>query len=119
MERKKRQTIPKVVKDLVRHRQNEKCSCCLERGERFHHIYAVAFCKYKPHSFSKNIVLLCKRHHDLFHLGDPDTFQAIYEYVWYLYFHKLPEEQDIIEISNQVVNIIREDINKRDQYFLE
>ena len=119
MNRKKRQHIPKVVRDLVRDRQKGTCVCCVKRGERFHHVYAVAFSKYKIHSFGKNIVLLCLDHHNLFHLGDPDTFQAIYEYVWYLYFRKLPEEQDIIDISNQVVNIIKEDIEKRTQYFSE
>jgi len=117
--RKKRQLIPKAVKERVYHRQKGTCACCLERGERYHHVVAVAFCKYKPHSFDKNVVLLCRYHHDSFHLGDPDTFQSIYEYVWYLYHHKLPEEQDIIDISNQVVDIIKEDIDKRDQYFLE
>lgn len=115
----KRQSIPKRVKEAVRFRQKGLCTCCLQRGERFHHVYAVALCDYQLHSFEKNIVLLCINHHNLFHLGDPDTFQSIYEYVWYLYFHELPEEKDIVDISNKVIEIIKEDIEKRNQYILE
>ncbi len=115
---KERQLISKAVKDSVRHRQKGKCVCCIEKGTSFHHVYAVAFCKNKIHSFDKNIVLLCKHHHDLFHLGDPDTFQCIYEYVWYLYYGTIPEYKDIMNISNKVLDLIKKDIEMRSQYFL-
>lgn len=113
----KRKNISKSIKKIVIERQKGKCACCMEKGERFHHVFAVSRCEDEIYSFEKNIVYLCSKHHDLFHLGHPDTFRSVYEYVWYLYFHKLPEKEDIIDISNKVLSLIEKDIKERSSNF--
>lgn len=95
-----RKKIPKTIKDAVKKRQNGKCACCLERGEHYHHL--IPYCIRKKHDYH-NIFLLCKKHHSLFHLGDPTTFQSMYEYAWYiLQGCYLPENLELSEISLMV-----------------
>jgi len=98
--RKRKQNIPQILKDFVRQRENGNCSLCLRRPDHFHHIVAYSIDKTIIHAH--NIVLLCEEHHKLFHLGDPDTFQAVYEYAWFLQYGSMPEEKDLLEISTIV-----------------
>ena len=102
---KKRKKIPKALKESVKERQKGRCVACLEMGRHYHHV--LAFSLSGEHLDSKNIVLLCKDHHIAFHLGDPETFQAIYEYAWYLRFNKIPEEKDIVDIANEVLKTLK------------
>lgn len=103
--------IPKDTRDKVSKRQKHKCACCLERGEEFHHVRPQHLDKHSANNFDKNIVLLCKNHHLLFHSGDPDTFQTIYEYVWFLYKNKLPEK-DSITVAREVREWLDKDFLK-------
>lgn len=104
---KRRQNIPKYLKDFVRQREDGKCSICINgRGDHFHHIVAYSIDKEIIHAH--NIILLCEEHHKLFHLGDPKTFQSVYEYAWFLKNGKLPENIDLMTISEQVHEAIRE-----------
>jgi len=83
----KRESIPKFQKELIRFRQKNKCACCIEKGEQFHHFNPVAL---GGKNDSNNIILLCKRHHKLLHLADIETITQIYEYVYYLIHNELP-----------------------------
>jgi hypothetical protein len=98
---KRRKKIPKEVKNIVRERQKGRCAICLDYGREYHHL--LAYCLQKKHHVS-NIFLLCKKHHNLFHLGDYDTIQSLYEYAWYVINGKLPEQKDISDISKEVYN---------------
>jgi len=98
-----RKKIPKVIKDAVRSRQNKRCAVCLNYGRHFHHVIAVAIDKTQELNYY-NIMMLCKYHHKLFHLGDPATIQSVYEYAYYVQMGELPEEMDLIEICEEVVN---------------
>ncbi|HUS50929.1 MAG TPA: hypothetical protein VMZ91_12245 [Candidatus Paceibacterota bacterium] len=109
---KYRKKIPQSIKNAVYIRQNGFCACCLNRGVHLHHILAYSLTL--GHINVKNIMLLCENHHKLFHLGDPETFQSIYEYAWYLQYHHLPEEKDLSEISEEVNKLIKEDFHKMD-----
>lgn len=100
MIKKTKQKIPKLIKDFVREREGGKCSICLNRGDHFHHLVAHSIDSEIVHAH--NIMLLCEEHHQLFHLGDPDTFHAVYEYGWYLQHQKMPEEKDLSEIATVV-----------------
>ena len=96
-----RKKLPRILKEAVRERQKGKCVCCLNPGQHFHHLLAYSLCQ--EHHIN-NIFLLCKKHHNLFHLGDPETFQSVYEYAWYVQNGKLPENKDLIEISQEAFN---------------
>jgi hypothetical protein len=102
---KERKKIPKIIKEAVFSRQKGKCVCCMERGCHYHHLLAYSILEMND---VNNVFLLCKKHHLLFHLGDPETYQAIYEYAWYIHFLKLPEEKDLAEISKEVMEILNE-----------
>ena len=118
MNKKNRKKIPESIKERVRIRQNGRCVCCSRIGNRYHHVYPVSFCKNKLYNFSKNIILLCEEHHNKFHTsGDPDTFEAIYEYVWMLYYNEMPEKKEIIEIANEVVDILKKDMDDKTSNF--
>ena len=98
---KRRKNIPKYLKDFVRQRENGNCSICINgRPDHFHHIVAYSIDKTIMHAH--NIILLCEEHHKLFHLGDPETYQMVYEYAWYLQHREMPEEKDLLEISTLV-----------------
>ena len=102
---KKRQNIPQILKDFVRQRENGNCSLCLNSPDHFHHIVAYSIDKEIIHAH--NIILLCKEHHRLFHLGDPETYQAVYEYAWYLQHGAMPEGKDLLEISSLVTENLK------------
>jgi len=97
----KRKKIPKMLKDYIRSRQNGKCACCLERGVSFHHIIAFGI-NSDNELHHRNIIMLCQKHHILFHQGDPETYQSVYEYAWYIQNGKLPSDTDLMTISRQV-----------------
>jgi len=98
-----RKKIPQSIKDVVYNRQGGNCACCLEKGLFFHHLLAYSI---KKEHYVSNLFLLCKNHHNLFHLGNPETFQSLYEYAWYLQNGKLPEEKDLSEISQEVFDYL-------------
>jgi hypothetical protein len=104
--KKNSRKIPEFIKNDVKLRQKGLCACCLNAGRHYHHVRAWSITN--NHIGSKNIILLCEEHHKLFHLGNPDTFQAIYEYAWYLIHNKLPEEKDLSEIANEVAKALDE-----------
>jgi len=101
-----RKKLPKVLKDAVRSRQKHRCAACFNLGRHFHHVVARAIDESQELNYY-NIIMLCKDHHKLFHLGDPETIQTIYEYAWYVQTGKLPEHMDLMEISKQVHKFIR------------
>jgi hypothetical protein len=110
----KRKNIPAAIKRSVHQRQKGKCACCLESGREYHHVLAASLIK-GEYINSENIVLLCKEHHTLFHLGDPETFQQIYEYIWYLIYHKLPSENDLISIAEIVIKDIKRHLSENQE----
>lgn len=99
-----RRSIPKIVKDVVYSRQKGKCACCMETGVEFHHIL--------PYSIENifkatNIVLLCSNHHNLFHLGNIEVIESVYEYGYYLNHLELPENKTIEQIALECIEKIR------------
>ena len=108
----KRKKIPKFIKEIVYTRQNGLCACCTKRAKQLHHI--VAFCISKDQGIlkSKDFIYLCNKHHELFHAGDPDTYQCIYEYAWYLQKGSMPEQKDLHEICSEVHKNIHKNSNR-------
>ena len=96
--------IPKCIKNEVYNRQDGKCVCCMDYGREYHHLFAYSL--NKEHT-AKNIFLLCKNHHKLFHLGDPETYQCIYEYAYYLHKGELPEDPHSILTAEEVIELIK------------
>jgi len=107
----KRKKIPKEIKEVVKIRQNCKCACCLDFGREYHHVIATSRI-FGEYINSKNVVLLCKKHHKLFHLGDPETYQTVYEYVWYIIYGYLPENKDLTSITEEVFSKLKKDFGK-------
>lgn len=93
----KRKKIPKLIKDMVWARQQGRCACCLERGREYHHVKPVALGGTNDYY---NIVLLCKEHHRLLHLGDLETITQVLEYVYYLKNGELPS--DHYELAREI-----------------
>jgi hypothetical protein len=100
----KMRSIPKIVKDVVYSRQKGKCACCMDSGAEYHHILP-----YSIENISKatNIVLLCNYHHNLFHLGDIETIESVFEYGYYLNYLELPENKIIEQIAFECIEKIR------------
>lgn len=108
--------IPVNIRRSVKLRQNGKCCCCIEKGQEFHHVQPNALSKHPANHFENNIVFLCENHHKLLHLGDPDTFQTIYEYVWYLYYKELPSIP-MIEVASQVKDLLNKEFLKKKELY--
>ena len=106
---KHRTQVPQSVKRFVYDRQNGSCACCLERGNgHYHHIVAVHLLPdSRVHNMALNVGLLCERHHLRFHAGDPDTIGQMYEYAYFILFHELPENMDMMDVMQQVVEMIK------------
>lgn len=107
----KRRKIPKSIKETVWRRQGGKCACCLSAGKEYHHVLASSRI-FGEFINSTNVVFLCEKHHDLFHLGDPETFQSVYEYVWFLIHGELPSGKDLMSISEEVLETLKYDFGK-------
>ena len=106
MDNKNRKKIPKTIKDAVYNRQNGLCACCVNRAKELHHV--VAFSLLDEEIFRcKNFIYLCEEHHTLFHVGDPETIQTVYEYAWFLENGKMPEEKDLVDIAKEVYGNIK------------
>ena len=96
----KRIKIPKQTKEIVWHRQKGGCACCIERGRHYHHVLPVSM---DSSNSSDNIVLLCKEHHNLLHLGDLETCLTILEYVYYIKNMELPHDtEQIKELAEKI-----------------
>lgn len=108
---KNRKKIPNQIKETVRYRQRSRCACCFELGEHFHHVLANSRI-FGEHLGANNIILLCKKHHELFHLGDPETYQMVYEYAWYIVHGYLPEGKDTQTISEEVYEYLKKSFKK-------
>ena len=102
--KKKRTSIPKIIKESIKARQNNRCACCIEIGREFHHVNPVCLSGKNSHN---NLVLLCQDCHSLVHLGDLQTCLTILEYVYYLYNGKLPS--DLLNDLMCLSEIIKED----------
>jgi hypothetical protein len=95
-----RKSIPRQIKDIVRMRQRGGCAACMNRGEEYHHVLPVSL---GGNNDSKNIVLLCRNHHNLLHLGDLETCLTILEYIYFLKNGQLPFDiNEIKEIGEKI-----------------
>ena len=101
-----RKKLPIALKEAVRFRQNNRCAVCLNMGRHFHHIVAVGIDDTQQRNY-QNIMMLCEDHHLLFHQGDPETYESIYEYAWYIQNGKMPHNIDLSTISQDVHEKIR------------
>lgn len=87
----KREKLPEEVKSFVKDRQKGRCAACLEIGRHYHHVDPVAL---SGDNNTSNIVLLCKEHHSLWHLGDLETLLTILEYYYYVQRGSYPSDVD-------------------------
>lgn len=94
--------INNTIKEFVRIRQRNRCACCMELGKEIHHVVPVAL---NGNNSPNNLVLLCEKHHELYHLGDLETIFSVLEYKYYLENAKFPEKnEDLIELSEKIKN---------------
>lgn len=89
-----RVAIPKQLRDAVHHRQKGLCAACVSVGTRYHHIFPVGLVG--SVNTYRNIVLLCREHHDLFHYGDIETVKTVLEYAYYLRTGSLPSDDALV-----------------------
>ena len=107
MEIKKRNKLNKQLKEFIKQRQKGKCVCCdSQEKKEYHHVNPICL---GGKDSSINIVMLCSNHHKLLHLADPYTCIKIYEYVYYLYYRKLPDNPCELLNDENFINIIKKD----------
>ena len=96
--------IPRTLKEKIIDRQENKCALCLSTGKEFHHVLAVALGGKNGYY---NLVLLCKKHHTLFHLGDSETTNSVYEYIYYLLYGKMCDDPYSPFMAEQLLDELR------------
>ena len=102
----KRKKTPKSVREEVYIRQKGGCACCLEKAIECHHVNPVTL---GGISSTKNLVYLCKEHHKLLHLADPETCMQVYEYIYYIHKGELPDDPYSLLTAEEVIELIKED----------
>lgn len=81
-----RKNIPKSLREFILNRDGRKCICCLEKQNLIiHHLQPV---KLNGSNNSKNLITLCKHHHELLHLADIQTIMTVAEHLYYTRYRK-------------------------------